>query len=311
MKRKLVVAAVLIAVLLGLFLYFFCNGLVLIDGKPALLVRLDLSEDRKHILVPVVATLCEMGYEKISEEDGIIELQNEDQIATLNLSEKTLFCPQSVYNCIGPMPGNGFYYCERKGNDIMLDVDTFSGTLAGIYCNYVSAVKNPRARIVTFEYFEREEIDIAQLIMEVINTRPEEEPTEEKPDIVTNARLIVNGVDITEGNHVRIHHGFQNAEIPLVATLQALGHEIDIEYDESRNCYEAIYNGETMYTTAKQDFNIPLSIGESGCIRKIECNDFIVDTNCISTQLYWIWQADITIDYDTSTIYVDSCDPWA
>jgi hypothetical protein len=193
----------------------------------------------------------------------------------------------------------------------MLDVDTFSGTLAGIYCNYDSAVKNPHARIVTFEYFEREEIDIAQLIMEVINTRPDENPTEEKHDIVTNARLIVNGVDITEGNYVRIHHGLQNAEIPLLATLRALDYDFEMRYDVSRNCYEAVRDSHVVFTSAKQDFGIPLNDSNDGCIRKVQDNDFIVDTNCFFTPLYWGWHAEITIDYDTSTIYVDSCDPWA
>ena len=305
MKRKLVVAAVLIAVLLGLFLYFFCNGLVLIDGKPALRVRLDFAENGDGILVPVVATLCEVGYEKISEEDGIIQLQKNDQTITIDLNALTFSCPQVPFDCFRPMPGNNNFYCLRKGNEVMMDSENFGATLTWIDSNHVVSLDDPRYKVLKLSYYE---IDPAA-VETIFDYAYEQE--EERPDVITNGRLVVNGVDITEGNYVRINHGKEIAEIPMLAILRALGHDAEIQYNEARDIYESVIDNEVgYYSTKEEDFSVVL-LHHQGCVRKIVNNDFIIDSTCAEPTMYRTWEATITVDYDTSTVYVDSCDPWA
>lgn len=125
------------------------------------------------------------------------------------------------------------------------------------------------------------------------------------------ARLIVNGVDITEGNHVVIDHEAKNAELPILAILRALGHEAELRYNEEQDVYESVIdNNSGFLTTAYDDFSIGVDYGDLTCVRKIENNDFIIDSNCAFTPMFWFWEARITVDYDASTIYVDSCDPW-
>lgn len=310
MKIRRFIIGTIIILLLALGVYFHCNGLVFVDNKPAINVHLDFADDGKHIFIPVVSTLCELGYEKVSENNDVIELQNKNQILTLDLNALTLLSPQSPVNCIGPMPGNTYYFCERKDNEIFIDSVTFLGTLSCIDCNYTIALDDPYSRIVKFTYHER--MDFDQILEEFLETLPEESSSPDTPDIVTEGRLIVNGADITEGNYVRIHHGDQNAELPILAILRALGYDAQMQYNNVENIYESnIDNHIGHFSTQNEDFGVHFASGEKGCVRKIENNDFIIDRNCIFTIMYWVYEARITVDYDTSTVYVDSCDPWA
>ena len=144
-----------------------------------------------------------------------------------------------------------------------------------------------------------------------MQTIPEESTNTDIPDIVTKGRLIVNGVDITDGNHVYIHHGAENTELPLLATLRALGYDAQMQYDQARDIYESNIDGCIgSISTEFEDYGIPLRSQEQGCVRKIENNDFIVDSNCMISRLYWDFGAKITVDFDASTIYIDSRDDW-
>lgn len=306
MKRVIwffIISILLLSFCSGIYIYH--NGLVFIDGNYIAKVRLDFPKEEyvgEYACVPVVASLCELGYEKISDENDIIHLQNEEQVLTVNLNELSLTCPQVPNNCIDPNPYNVYGSCIRKGHDIYVDDGTFNNTLELIGCNYAVYLDGPGCRIV--QYIAK--LNFEELLQEYERISSEEEG----PDIVTNGRLIVNGVDITEGNYVRIHHKYQNAEIPLLAIFRALGHNAYLQYNESRDRYEAVIDGEVHYSTATENFGIPFDIGGKGCIRKIENYDLIVDAKCVISELYWGWEADLTVDYDTSTIYVDSCDPW-
>lgn len=129
---------------------------------------------------------------------------------------------------------------------------------------------------------------------------------------ISGVRLIVNGVDITEGNYVVIDHEAQNAELPILAILRALGHDAELQYNEEQDVYESVIdNNSGFLTTAYDDFSIGVDYGDPTCVRKIENNDFIIDSNCAFTPMFWFWEARITVDYEASTVYVDSCDPWA
>lgn len=325
MKRKFAVAVVLIAVLLSLFLYFFHNGLVVIDGKFTAKVRLDFPKGEyagAYACVPVVASLYELGYEQVSEYNDVIYFKKGEQVLTVDLNTLSLTCLQLQDNCIAPDSSNAHYTCIRKGQDIYVDSETFADALKLIGCSYVLSVHGPGGRIVKYTkgyHYEEwlKELEIERRESAATNGSIEEWVLEyessyldkDQPDTVTEGRLIVNGVDITEGNYVRIHHGYRNAELPLLAILRALDHEAYLQYDESQDRYEAVIDGKVHYTSTIAYFGISFD-GEKGCVRKIENDDFIIDANCMSSQLYRVWEADVTVDYDTSTIYVFSCDPW-
>lgn len=325
MKKKHILLIVLLVVLLiffGIFFYSHCNGLVFIDGKFVANIHLDYSDDTEQVLIPVVETLTHMGYSKISDTPAVIKLQKDDQILTLNLYKHYLDCPQFPFNCLDPLLENVQRVSIRKGTDVFVDASTFSGMLACIDCKYVITLANPKLRIVKLAYSD--ESTYSQLLRERVETIledarkaeletiPEDVPEEEPIDVIMEARLIVNGLDITEGNHVYIHHGYKNAEIPMLAILRALGYDAKMQYDEKQDIYESVIGDQIgFFSTKYEDFNSPFSIGEKGCVRKIVNNDFIIDSNCVFTALYWFFGGEITVDYDNSIVYVDSCDPWA
>lgn len=127
----------------------------------------------------------------------------------------------------------------------------------------------------------------------------------------SKVRLIVNGVDITAGNYVVINHDSKNAELPMLAILRALGHDAELRYNAEQDVYESVIdNNSGFFTTAYDDFSIGVDYGDPTCVRKIKNNDFIIDSNCAFTPMFWSWEARIAVDYESSTIYVDSCDPW-
>ncbi len=305
MKKYIILFFLLLVILSGLFCYYLCNGLVLIDGKPALKVRLDISEDGCKILVPVVATLRELGFEKISEEDGVVQLQKNDQIITIDLNDLTFSCPDVPFDCFRPMPGNNNFYCLRRGNEVMMDSENFGATLTWIDSNHVVSQDDPRYRILKLNYYEIDP-DVEKAAFDYVP----EEPEAERPDIITDARLIVNGVDITEGNYVRINHGKETAELPILAILRALGYDAEMQHNEGSDIYESVIDNEVGYYTTKEDGFGVYFLNHDGCVREIVNNDFIIDDICAFPAMYRTWEAIITIDYETSTVYIDSCDPW-
>lgn len=318
----LIVLLVVLLVFFGIFLYSRYNGFVFIDGEFISSVHLDYSDDTEQLLIPVVKTLTQIGYTKISGTAAVIKLQKGEQILTLNLNRRTLDYPQFPLNCLEPLLENNQRVCIRNGNDLFVDTHTFSNMLGCIDCKYVITLANPKLRIVKFTYSDeptyfqslQEQVDaiIAAIPDGHPTASPEPTPEEKPVDIITEARLIVNGVDITEGNYVYIHHGYKTAEIPMLAILRGLGYDAKMQYDEGRGIYESVIGEQIgFFSTAYEDFDIPFNIGEQGCVRKIENNDFILDSNCVFTPLYWYFGGEITVDYDNSIVYVDSCDPWA
>lgn len=139
--------------------------------------------------------------------------------------------------------------------------------------------------------------------------------TEDNPESAnpsSKARLVVNGVDITEGNHVSINREEKNAELPILAILRELGHDTSIRYNSTSDIYEAVINGDcVLFSTERDDFSIPPAPGSQSCVRLFTEDEFIVDSKCIYTLLYWGWDAEIAVDYDELTVYVFSVDPYA
>ena len=124
-----------------------------------------------------------------------------------------------------------------------------------------------------------------------------------------NCRLIVNGLDITDGNYVYINHQSRNTELPILAILRALGHETEVKYNEATGIYEGIVNQtNVLFTTAEEDFGIPLPYLRSGCIRYMDGEEFYLDSDSVESLLYWSYNMEIVVDYDNSIIYVESYD---
>ena len=317
---------ILISLLLGtLGIYFYHNGFVFVDGKYTTRVRLDFPKGEyagAYACVPVIASLYELGYEQVSEYNDVIFLKKGEQVLTVDLNTLSLTCLQSRDNCIAPDGSNIHSVCIRKGQDIYVDFATFGNALKFIGSSYTLSADGPGCRIVKYtkvydyekwmqelqvEYRENAETrgSIEDWVLENIWQNPEEE----EPDTVTKGRLIVNGVDLTEDNYVRIHQGDRNAEIPLGAIFQALNHDIDIQHNELLDRYEFVIDGEVYYhISAKNDENL-LNFCRNGYCHRIENNDFIVDVDCVSSGFYRGWDAKIIVDYDVSTVYVFSCHP--
>lgn len=130
-----------------------------------------------------------------------------------------------------------------------------------------------------------------------------------------NCRLIVNGVDITEGNYVYINHEEKNAELPVTAIVKALGGSVQWypcePYPIKDRCIVALtLNGSTKtYDTSKSDFGIGYLEGVSGLTRKVLGSEIVIDRETIYTSFYHLFNTTIVIDFDQSTVYVDSFNP--
>lgn len=120
-------------------------------------------------------------------------------------------------------------------------------------------------------------------------------------------KLIVNGQDITEGNHVMIHPD-RNAEIPLVAIFQALANDPAVPQWQ-RDSYQAFVDDPTVYLDPSDpDFGLETANPQKEWVRIKTETDYIIDTNSISTLLYWGWDIDIEVDYRKNIVYVNSFD---
>ena len=122
-------------------------------------------------------------------------------------------------------------------------------------------------------------------------------------------KLVVNGKDITEGNYVVINYAKKNAEVPFLAIMRELGYKVEFTHNANTGLYAAqIGESDLFLTSTKEDFGIDTG-NSDGYTRKIENDDFIFDVESLFTWLYWGWDIDIEVDFDTGTVYVNSFDP--
>ena len=135
---------------------------------------------------------------------------------------------------------------------------------------------------------------------------------ETEPSISEKARLIVNGKDITEGNYVRINHTAKYAELPIAVVLKELGYEVEVKHDQNTDSYAVIIDDNTKFLdTQYEDYGFPIGYGDTDYVRRIVDDEIIVDSDAIFTVMYWGYFAEIEINYNTNTVYVNSCDPYA
>lgn len=134
---------------------------------------------------------------------------------------------------------------------------------------------------------------------------------EETQNIRADYKLIVNGKDIATGTAFSINHEKQYAEIPLTATLSALGCQVEWVNDKS---VEIRYNDTTYIlnpseqTLVKAGDSFNFIAVAPGAAHGLYCEtldrEFIIDSDSVS---YFLSQlgAQITIDYENNTIKID------
>ena len=123
--------------------------------------------------------------------------------------------------------------------------------------------------------------------------------------ITHDARLVVNGKDITEGNCASFqeYHNGMEVEIPLLAVVKALGAKVKWQ---SETVVAVKYKGETRtYDTSEDGFGVFIPIG-GVVIRRIENGDLIFDLTSIKGILKWDYNATVKLDEENYIIYVDS-----
>jgi hypothetical protein len=130
-------------------------------------------------------------------------------------------------------------------------------------------------------------------------------PGEEKDVSLKEARLIVNGQDITEGNYVRINHAYCNAEIPVIIIFQELGYDVEVNTDGE----VIIDNDYVLLKTKEQDFGIAIYDTEPSAVRKVLDGEFVVDVFSVIGWWYRVFNIDIEIDFSANAVYVTTFDP--
>lgn len=127
------------------------------------------------------------------------------------------------------------------------------------------------------------------------------------------ARLIVNGEDITKDHYLDIDVEKKIAQIPIVAILKELGVSVEetVTYTADTNFrVHSIYtefNGYTFaFCSAESNYGLKAPDWLHSPVRKIKNKELIVDHVSVSALLYYIWEAEITVDYEKKEVYVDS-----
>lgn len=134
---------------------------------------------------------------------------------------------------------------------------------------------------------------------------------EDVQDMSNNFTLIINGKNISSDKDLSINHEKQYAEIPLIATLRALG--CQVEWVNAKRV-EIIYN-DTVYilnpkkkTLKKKGDSFNIIAIAPGATHGVYCEtvdqEFIIDSDSISYFLYLLG-AQIAIDYDQDTVIID------
>jgi len=131
-----------------------------------------------------------------------------------------------------------------------------------------------------------------------------------KPD--SDCKLIVNGVDITEGCFLRIFWDDYYAEVPVLKIFEALGAEVIREPGliTDTEVITVNYNDYSLVLdTQKEDFGLKKPEWMDKYVRRVVNGEPIVDTRSVSALLYHVFDAEIQINYAESTIHITSLDP--
>ena len=122
-----------------------------------------------------------------------------------------------------------------------------------------------------------------------------------------DARLIVNGKDITAGNYVKINKEYRSSHIPLTAVLT----ELDIPWEWESDTILRIGSGEY---EKRLDLTLPgfgwfPPPGSQNSIREVIDGEVIMDTTTLMWELFRPQNISIEEDYDTNTIRIERKTP--
>lgn len=117
------------------------------------------------------------------------------------------------------------------------------------------------------------------------------------------ARLIVNGTEI-ENPYVQIYKKERKADIPLLTILRALGHDVVIQSDGPDSFKAIINDGWDVFDTTQPGYDIFCSCDVDEHTRRIVEDDIIISNECYETQLYFTFEAEISIDFRNMIVYV-------
>lgn len=123
--------------------------------------------------------------------------------------------------------------------------------------------------------------------------------------ITHDARLVVNGKDITEGNCASFqeYHNGMEVEIPLLAVVKALGAKVKWQ---SETVVAVKYKGETrIFDTSEDGFGVFIPIG-GVVIRRIENGDLIFDLTSIERIIEGDYDVTVKVDKENYIVYIDS-----
>lgn len=121
-----------------------------------------------------------------------------------------------------------------------------------------------------------------------------------------DARLIVNGKDITAGNYVKINmqdsNRYSNASIPLTAVLTELG----IPWEWESDTVLRFGSSDSMQTIdlTLNAYNFPIPPGATGAVRKVVGDEVIVDLYSLWANLLSNQGIPFEIDCATKTIRI-------
>lgn len=129
----------------------------------------------------------------------------------------------------------------------------------------------------------------------------------------TECKLIVNGNDITNGNHIKINYEKRYAELPLTAVVTALGAKVEWQ---SKTTATISFGGkkyilDTTKNSLVEDgstFNVLIVAPGSthGSFFQVVGNEFVVDSDTAKLLLANNMGAKIKTDYDQAIVSIDN-----
>lgn len=122
-----IIASIILLALLGAE-----HGTVYVEGQftKDILVSQHKCGNGTTLRIPLLAVLNHLEYEITPQNENIIELKKNDKVFILDLEQLSLLGGEHKgMNYLTCPPGSVCYYCQRKEDDIILDMNTLDVVL--------------------------------------------------------------------------------------------------------------------------------------------------------------------------------------
>lgn len=125
-KAIVITLAVVLIVLTVFALFYLRNGIVIVDGERISGVKVSSRFYSKgmYTTLPVAATLSHLGYEVFQQDENTFILNSYPFSLVMDIDQLTLTVNGSTDNFFEPVSEDDYFYCERKGNDVIVDEST-------------------------------------------------------------------------------------------------------------------------------------------------------------------------------------------